>query len=118
MSDTIISVKKIDDYPKKELENSGLVKIKRDKIYAALKKIEDSNMRKYHSSLQCSAAYDWIVDRCAIKSDEDHFWIFKDRYDAMVKLYSSDKVHCPTDLKLDILNPLVRMFLEGGVSEC
>jgi hypothetical protein len=62
--------------------------------------------------------YDWIVDRCALKSDETHFYIFKDRYDVMLKQYSTGKMHCPSDLKFDILNPIVRMFLEGDVCEC
>lgn len=118
MATTLISIKKIDEYPKKDLEKNGLFKITKKEIWSALKKIEDSNMKKWHSTTCHEALYDWIVDRCALKSDETHFYIFKDRYDAMLKRYSSGKIHCPTDLKFDILNPLVRMFLEGDICEC
>jgi hypothetical protein len=118
MTNTIISIKKIDDYPNKDLEKNGLFKINKKEISSVLKKIEDANMKRFHSTLCWDAMYNWIVDRCALKSDADHFYIFKDRYDVMLKQYSTGKIHCPSDLKFDTLNPLVRMFLEGNVCEC
>ena len=118
MKNAFISVKKIDEYPNEDLEKNGLFKINKKEISATLKNIEESNMNRFHSTLCWDAMYDWIVDRCALKSDADHFYIFKDRYDVMLKQYSTGKMHCPSDLKFDILNPLVRMFLEGDVCEC
>jgi len=118
MKGTLISVKKIDEYPKEDLEKNGLFKISRNEISSALRKIEDANMKRFHSTLCWNAMYEWIVDRCALKSDADHFYIFKDRYDVMLKQYSTGNIHSPSDLKFDILNPLIRIFLEGDVCEC
>lgn len=118
MKGALISVKKIDEYPKEDLSIAGVVKMRKDEIISSVKKIEKSNMEKRHNTVCWDAMYDWIVDRCAIKSDEKHFYVFKDRLDAMLKQYSSGKIHCPSDLKFDVLNPLVRMFLEGDVSDC
>lgn len=110
-------MKSIKEYPVEELNRQGIKIMTIEQIYDILEKVERANMKKYHSSIQVSAAYKWITDRCMLRQD-GVCYVFVEKFKDMVKQYGNDEVHSPWDLKHKPFDGLMRLFLEGNVSEC
>ena len=109
----------VNTIPSKELKKAGLAWRKKHTIWKELDRLEKQNMRKYHCTIQTSAIFEWIYDRCVINTIKDGWiLIYLKDYKKMKNKYSKNKVHSPYDLGVEEIPCLLRMFMEGSVSEC
>lgn len=115
----IVSIKPMNCYPKKDIKKHNIVLMKKKDFYKKIYKIEKDNMKRYGSTIQHSAIIEWMGERCIIEPDEPKlFYVLKDKFDIMLKRYKDGKIHSPFDLKVPVINPIIKGMLEGVFGEC
>jgi len=100
-----------------QLKRSHIKQIRRDCLYKRLQRIEQSNMRRHHSSLQMSAVFEWMKDTCFISDEGKHLLVFWNRVERVFKKYRKNAIHSPADMPPK-LNLLFKLIASGAFSEC
>lgn len=95
-----------------QLKKSNIEQVHQDKIYDQLQRIEKANMRKFHSTLQCSAIFDYMEKSCFIAREGKLLLVFADRVKRAMDKYKKNKIHFSFDMPDKELNFLAKFMLD------
>jgi hypothetical protein len=96
----------------KQLKKSRIEQIHQDKIWDQLQRIEKANMKKFHTTLQCSAIFKYMEDRCFIAREGKFLLVFTDRVKRVFEKYKKNTIHAPYDMPDKELNFLAKLMLD------
>jgi len=101
-----------------QLKRSHIKQIRRDYLYKKLQRIEQSNMKRYHTSLQMSAVFDWMKDTCFISDEHNKFLlVFWNRVEKVFKKYKMNAIHSHADMPPK-LSAMYKLIASAEFSEC
>ena len=105
-------------FPEKEWKKLNLKILKKKYIFNLLDKIHKSNMKRQGHNYCPDAVWRDMQERCILFSNKTQILVLKDRYDKMIKVYKTGKVHWPGSYKVKEFNPIMAMFLRDQIPEC